>query len=186
MAATNFDPSPMCSDLDLVWRGQDRLESPLQNDTVGRRSAAQTAASFADRRHRGASCDVLSFTASVLIVNSDVGAAYTLAAKMRLAQPAITTMCVHTAQSAVVCVSDLNLDAVIVEFGNEVMRGEAVAGAIFVRCPAAKPLMIALSGKDSRKRMIESMKLFDHVFKKPLKAASLAGLVVRKSGAGLF
>ena len=61
--------------------------------------------------------------------------------------------------------------------GNEGMRGEAIAGTIFIACPVQKPLMIALSVQAARKGHIGQARIFDHVIKKPPKVRGLARLV---------
>lgn len=117
---------------------------------------------------------------SVLIVDSDARAAYSLATRLRLERPALVTLCAHTAHAALVSSTDLKPDVIIIDFGSGSMSGELVAGAIFVACPAAKPLMIALSGPESRKRRIQSTRFFDHIVKKPFKVSSLATLIAKE------
>ena len=115
--------------------------------------------------------------ASVLIVSSDVVAACSLAEKLRRRQWAMNVMCAHTVQSALMWVAEAKLDAVIIDFGNEGMRGEAIAGTIFIACPVQKPLMIVLSVQAARKGHIGQARIFDHVIKKPPKVRGLAKLV---------
>jgi len=174
MNAVDLDFPGRCAD--LIWNvGHGNADLPPRRPA---RSALDTAlaAPAVDLPTEPAGA-----TKRVLLVHGHEGAAYALAARLRQAQPGLITMCAHTAHAALIFVSETRPDAIVIDFGSQATSGEVIAGAIFVACPAAKPLMVALSGAESRKRNIESTQLFDHIVRKPFKAATLADLIANKA-----
>lgn len=131
---------------------------------------------YQEKEHIQTSCSALP-SIHVLIVSGDIGAAHTLACKLRQQQPSLVIVCAHTAHSALVFVADIRPDMIIVELGHPSMDGKVIAGAIFVACPAAKPLMIAISGKESKEEKARLSKVFDHILRKPLGISMLTQLL---------